>query len=783
MATVSGRILYDGARTAAPPTGMTGIANVPVVLQNTATNERVTAITSATGTYTFINVPNGNFHIIEAYGTVGGTDPGDFLLSAVGDVPNGAVPPISYASAPPVDATDLDCTTRNTLPITVTGANITNQYICNGPVRYSEIQINPCVSVDWATNVINDANKGDFGVFPAGTPVMTGANPNPYPNINPDFGYVLPANGSPNPADGYFTIQNIATGITYQQNNVWWRIADNTTGNETGRMMIVNGAIPNSTFFHNIVFVKSHTYYLFTTWILNLVKIAGRVDPELGVRITAPDGNILYNKSIGATIPVNFNEPEWHQTGTIIYSDKYSTLEVQFLSLGAAASGNDYAIDDVGLYEAVLELSVPIKSANPTSIALGDSTIISVSLTNDCNVTMTNITFNDTMLDGLAFVSGTVTIDGVACPGCDPTIGFALADLEVGESVEVTFKVIATNVPWRNTVKNTASVSYDLLLVENSNPISFNVPSVPIDITILPPQCPILSVALQRESYTHDETEDIITFDTPLFSKGPISYQPDGSIDIALQGAYVVSWFVSAKSGLATDGQLYTIKRYDYEASGWVDIANASNHIKDATAIGFAVIDVTNDNISEYGKATIAVFNNADAHIDLISFKPRAGILVYGANFGCINTRMFTIDNYLMGILQHLQDVERFVHMSDVTIIMSETPEFMGLGVSIINLGYKYNFWGIGALDADHTLIAGNVYYLITGAQFPLLANFSGAPAIGILWIENLDEHLFKHPLHYDGNGIYFVPRITMNLVAGTKFLFMQMLILIGPTP
>ena len=783
MATVSGRILYDGARTAAPPTGMTGIANVPVVLQNTATNERITALTDTTGTYTFTNVPNGNFHIIEAYGELGGTDPGDFLLAAVGPVPEGVVPPISYVTAPPVGATDLDCTTRNTLPITVIGANITNQYICNGPVQYSDIQLDPCVTVDWATNVINDANKGDFGFFAAGTPVMTGADPNPYPHVNTDFGYVLPANGSPNPADGFFTIQNIATGITYQQNNVWWRIADKTTGNETGRMMIINGSNPDAIFFQDIVFVKPYTYYLFATWILNMIKITGRVDPELGVRITAPDGTVLYDGSIGVTIPVNQNEPEWHQTGTLIYSGKYSTLEVQFVSLGSAASGNDYAIDDVGLYEVTLQLSAPVKSASPSAIILGETTTITVSLTNECHMPMTNIVFNDVLLDGLEFIPETVTIDGVPCPACDPNVGFPLDDLAEGDTVVVTFDVISTYVPWRNIATNTAAITYELLLVAEANPIAFKIDSEPIDIIVAPPFCPILSVALQREDNVQSQIEDIVPFNTPLFSKGAITYQPDGSIDIAQQGQYIAAWFVSAKFGLATNGQLYTLKQYDYDTSVWVDLANAGNHIKDATTIGFSVVNVTSDDIKENGKVTIAVFNNADESIDLAAFTQRAGIMVYGGSYNCVDVRLNTIDTYLAELLQNIQIVESFVYMSDVTTIMSETPEFLGLGVSIINLGYKYNFWGIGSLDADDTLVAGNAYYLITGAQFPPLANFMGDPTIGILWIEDLDERLFKYPLHYDGNGIYFTPNITMNLVAGTKFSFMQMLILIEPTP
>ena len=782
MATISGRILYDGARTAAPPTGMTGIANVPVVLQSVTTNYMVIGITDATGNYSFINVPNDSFHIIEAYGTAGGINPADFNLAVLGDVVEGAVPPISFAANPPVGATDLDCTTRNTLPITVTGANITNQYICNGPVKYSGIQIDPCVTVDWTTNVINDANKGDFGFFPAGTPVMTGANPNPYPNVNPGFGYVQPANGSPNPADGFFTIQNIATGITYQQNNVWWRIADKTAGNETGRMMIVNGSNPGAIFFQDIVYIKQYTYYLFSTWILNLIKITGRVDPELGVRIIAPDGVVLYDGSIGVTVPVNQNEPEWHQIGTVIYSDKYSTLDVQFVSLGNAASGNDYAIDNIGLYEAQLQLPTPVKAARPAAITVGGTTTITVSLTNTCHMPMTNIVFCDVLLDGLEFVPDTVTIDGEPCPACDPNVGFPLDDLIVGDTIVVTFDVIATYVPWRNIATNTAAITYELLLVAGANPITFKVGSEPINIIITPPYCPILSVALQREDNVQNEIDSAITFNTPLFSKGAIIYQPDGSIDIAQQGNYIAAWFVSAKFGLATDGQLYTLKKYDYDASAWTDLANANNHIKDTTTIGYSAVNVTSEDIAEHGKVTIAIFNNADKSINLAAFSQRMGIMVYGANYDCVGVRLSTIDAYLAKILENIAVVDSFVHMSDITTIMSETPEFMGLGVSIISLGYKCNFWGVGALDADGILLAGNRYYLITGEQYPPIANFRGDPTIGILWIENLDGSLLKYPLHYEGNGIYFTPNITMNLVAGTKFLFTQMLILIEPT-
>ena len=49
----------------------------------------------------------------------------------------------------------------------------------------------------------------------------------------------------------------------------WWRIADHTQGNETGRMMIVNGFNPGSVFLDTVA-VQPNTNYLFTAWIMNL---------------------------------------------------------------------------------------------------------------------------------------------------------------------------------------------------------------------------------------------------------------------------------------------------------------------------------------------------------------------------------------------------------------------------------------------------------------------------------------------------------------------------------
>ena len=370
MATISGRVIFDRARTANALPGMEGIANVPVVLQNIETNERLAVLTDSNGNYVFLNVPNGNYRIVEAFGTPATPTPGNFNNAVVGSIPEGAMPPISYVSNPPPGTTNLDATTPNTIFITVEDADLENQYFLNGPVRYTPISTitDECAIIS-PINLINVADNGTFGTFPAGTPANTGANPNPYPGIAPDFTYVLPNPDTYTPDAGEYTIQNLMNNSLSNRIGAWWRIADHTSGNETGRMMVVNGFEPGSVFFRDVVTVQPNTNYLFSAWILNMFKALGYANPALGVRILDENGNVLYNATLGILIPVNVNTPEWKQIGTVINSRNNTTLTVEFLSEGPEAIGNDYAIDDISLNEIEVPVFTPIKTASTTELA------------------------------------------------------------------------------------------------------------------------------------------------------------------------------------------------------------------------------------------------------------------------------------------------------------------------------------------------------------------------------------------------------------------------------
>jgi len=282
----------------------------------------------------------------------------------------------------------------------------------------------------------------------------------------------------------------------------------------------------------------------------------------------------------------------------------------------------------------------------------------------------------------------------------------------------------------------------------------------------------------------------ILQFDTPVAlnatnSSQPteaLQYQEDGSIDIVSPGTYAVFWFVTGMTGFATDGQSYGLKRRDYseETPAWQLLAKSTNQIKNSSTPGFSLIEVSDEEINEYEKATIALFNTADNAAELTFFSPKAGILVFGLDLDALENRLDGIDQEIGDLFLQLQSIEDFVRLSAVTEVWSLSPDLSGLGVAVINSGYTYNFWGIGTLNHQQTLNSGETYYLIESSQFQPLTLYQGSSTIGTLWIETPASSVYSIPVRFDGSGIYFTPSTTIsNLPVGTTFKFTQALILV----
>ncbi len=487
MATISGRLIFDRERTSVASASQTGLANVPIVLQNTVTGALLAVRTDANGNYTFNNVPNGSYQIVEAYGTSATATPGDFTNAVTAPIMNGGTfPPISYAQNPPAGATNLDATTPTTIKINVSGGDINNQNILNGPVTYTPIEtITDDNAVISTVNLITKADNGTFGSYPPGTAANTGANPNPYPDIGTEFNYVQPNPYYVQPNDGEYTIQNIMNNAIPNQYFTWWRIADHTEGDETGRMMIVNGYNPGAVFFQQQVTVKPNTFYLFSSWILNLANTTTLVEPQLGVQVLGANGQVLYNGTLGALIPTDTSNPEWKEIGTVLNSQNNTTITVKFTSQGPAATGNDYAIDDIRLHEISFPLYAPVKSADKTQINVGDTVNYTVTLTNPGINPLTGVTIKDVLPDGMTFVPGSVTVNGQANSAANPVVGFTVPDIQGGETVTVVFTARAASVPATNPVGNTATASYNYSPVQGGIPSTYTVTSNEVPVRIL----------------------------------------------------------------------------------------------------------------------------------------------------------------------------------------------------------------------------------------------------------------------------------------------------------
>lgn len=431
-------------------------------------------------------VPDGNYRIVESYGTAGGVPtPGDFNNAVVGTIPPGVNPPLSSVSNPPAGTTNLDSVTPDALLVTVSGTDLTNQNFLNGPVIYTPLEalIDNCVIIS-GNNLIDVADNGTFGTFPQGTPANTGAPTEPYPGVTPDFTYVLPNPAIFAPLGGEYTVQNIMNNSMSAEIGAWWRIADHTVGNETGRMMIVNGSDPGAVFFRDTLAVQPNTNYLFTAWILNLFKVTGYPDPELGVRVLDSEGNIIYSATLGTLIPVNTNAPEWKQIGTVINSQANTSLTVEFLSEGPEVIGNDYAIDDVAFNEIILRDFIPVKTASASSASIGETIDYTVTLTDTCANPLTNVFFRDLVPTGFTFVPDSVVVNGTLLPAADPNTGFTLPDIPGGGTATVTFSVVANTVPVQNPTRNSATIDYSYTPVEGGIPSEFSVTSNEVPVLI-----------------------------------------------------------------------------------------------------------------------------------------------------------------------------------------------------------------------------------------------------------------------------------------------------------
>lgn len=181
--------------------------------------------------------------------------------------------------------------------------------------------------------------------------LCTGSLGDPVVNINfgstsnsgPGYsapGYSFVSTSCPN--DGSYTITNASSGCF---GNAWHTVNSDHTGN--GNFMLVNASYTPADFFlYTVKGLCPTTTYEFSAWIMNVLRSASGIRPDLTFSIESTTGTVLYTYNTG---PISVNaQPVWQQYGFYFTTAVgESDVVLRITNNAPGGIGNDLALDDI----------------------------------------------------------------------------------------------------------------------------------------------------------------------------------------------------------------------------------------------------------------------------------------------------------------------------------------------------------------------------------------------------------------------------------------------------
>lgn len=496
---ITGSVIFNINSQPNEASGNQPIKGVPVAIQvrgdtnieGTFVGKGIVVLTNSDGNFAFRDIPKGSYRIVEAAGYTGEiSNSGNWNYSkSISVTPND--PDIGLITSPPREANRVNSLSPNTVYVNVSNSNISNVKFVDAPVEDIYLELNNYVTI--GNNLITAGNNGDFGMLPNGTPVDTSPITVPYSDFITTFKYVRYVYFKPN--DGEYSISNTITNTNF---GTWFNVSDHTTGDESGRMMIVNGSNPNQSIFTTTVTVEPNTNYVFSTWVMNIDSEPTSVLPELRV-IVRSNTEFLFNQPLSSTLRVT-RIPTWRQVGATFNSGSNTRLTVSFISEGGPAGGNDYLIDDIRL----LQLQgAPVtniqKSVDRIIASTGDTIRYTITFTNSSIQQLTNVIFRDIVPKGVTIIPNTLIINNVQLDESNINSGISLRDINARETITISFDV-RVNSYVRNgyTISNNAGITYTFRDSTGSNR-TITTTSNTVHTIIINTNCPVCPAGPQGE--------------------------------------------------------------------------------------------------------------------------------------------------------------------------------------------------------------------------------------------------------------------------------------------
>lgn len=117
------------------------------------------------------------------------------------------------------------------------------------------------------------------------------------------------------------------------------------------------------------------------------------------------------------------------------------------------------------------------KTVDKSIATVHDMLVYSINLTNAGNVSASNIFFQDTPSTGAVFKAGSVIINNVSKPDYDPTKGFSLDDIGIGNVTTIIFTAEVISIPETNKVINQATINFKYVVDPKDPPFTDTITS------------------------------------------------------------------------------------------------------------------------------------------------------------------------------------------------------------------------------------------------------------------------------------------------------------------
>ncbi|WP_028551517.1 DUF7507 domain-containing protein [Paenibacillus sp. UNC451MF] len=185
--------------------------------------------------------------------------------------------------------------------------------------------------------------------------------------------------------------------------------------------------------------------------------------------------------------------------------------------LSLTTSGDAYVVNGNAIQ---VDINAPkinlVKSANVSGVIVGDTITYTVVVNNTGTANASSVVLSDVLPTGSTFVTGSVTVAGVAQPTYDITAGAPLGTVNLNSSITVTYRTRVTSLPSPQQLVNTANASFSFQSVAGGPTITGVVPSNSLPITVY---SPILSIT-KSGSTANATVGSIVTYTLQIANTG-----------------------------------------------------------------------------------------------------------------------------------------------------------------------------------------------------------------------------------------------------------------------